>query len=346
MTELPSTLALIGAGIRAISLEHDKREQEKLGVLRAGNTGVLLDDGQVVGKCARLTYLRLIGVDADSDDPSREFMFAAGRTNEDSWIDLLQKAGVDRSLIKREEEIPVSWRTKSGREVSGRPDLVLMKREMKQVRPDYMEERLVPERGLELKLACSLWTARDVALKGQPKTMHLMQAAHYAWQLDCPFELWYTSRVKYAIPFGNFWPLQGQPGSEYLAYKQDGKPLKMIPFVVGYKLKWVGGDLFYGRIEHDGEVALWKKSIITKTGIINYYELVDDFALHGGPQQQMPPRPVLLTPTGEPGSYSPCDYCPLSSVCDRHEQSGVDKWQREVVQHMSQQAQVGSLKTR
>lgn len=337
---LKSTYELVQDGLRKLKTDHSALEKTKLGILRAGNTGIVLEEGGeqiVVGKCARQTYLRLIGIDAGEDDPSREFMFAAGRTNEDSWTDLFLKAGIPAAQIKREEEIPISWKTKSGRTVSGRPDIVLL------------DEKGKPERVIELKLVSSLWTGRDVAIgrkptkdnpAGQaaaPKAMHLMQAAHYSWQLDAPAEIWYTCRADFHLPFGNFWPALGEAGSEYFEYK-DSKPLKMKPFIVGFETEWRGGDMYYRSIGA-GTPGHWVKSIVTKQGIADYFELVDSVALH----QFMPPRPVNLTATGSAASYSICQYCPLEQVCDKRENGGLDKWVEEVVKWSGQLPSVGSL---
>src|ERR1019366_10220570 len=99
MTPLKPTYALILDGLAGIRAANATKERGRKGVLRAGNTGLLMPDGRVVGKCARQTYLRLIGVDAEQQDASREMMFSAGRTNETSWLDLLLSAGIPRESI-------------------------------------------------------------------------------------------------------------------------------------------------------------------------------------------------------------------------------------------------------
>lgn len=311
------TLELVKAGIRNIQEEHAAHEVTKRGVLRAGSTGLLLPDGSVVGKCARQTYLRLEGIEAGEDDASREFMFAAGRTNEDSWIDLFRRAGIAPENIKREEEIPISWVTRSGRTVSGRPDIVL---------GEPYAGGWRPEKGIELKLVSSLWTARDVAIKQKPKAMHLMQAAHYSWKLgDIPFELWYTSRADFAI---NGWaqkqfPKQGQQGSHVCQYNEKGEVMKTIPFIVGYELGWNKGRLEYRALAGGKD---WVSTIITKQAIQEYFELVDEMTR----TDKLPPRPINVSATGEKGSYSICSYCPLQQVCDKKEGAGKAAWVEEV----------------
>jgi hypothetical protein len=331
-SELKDTYELIQDGLRGIKREHAAQEAPKVGTLRAGNSGILLPDGQIAGKCARLTYLRFVGVDAEQEDPSREFMFAGGRTNETSWVDLLVSAGVAREDIRQEGEVPISWTTVLGTKVTGRPDIVIGAREP--------SGTWMPKRGLELKLVSSLWTARDVAIVGNPKAMHLMQAAHYAWKVGVPFELWYTSRADYAI---NGWaakqfPKPGQPGSVFCQYNDKGEAMKTLPFVVGYALGWEGQTLTYQRLGPDGPHPV-VKTIVTKTGIADYFELVARM----GPEEPLPPRPVNLSANGEAGNYSICKYCALSPVCDKKERGSTKAWVEAVKEWQPQLPQVGTF---
>lgn len=338
---MKSTYELIQAGITALRAEHAKHEVLKKGVLRAGNTGVVLSDGSVVGKCARQTYLRLVGIDADVDDASRELMFAAGRTNEDSWKDLFIRAGIPESFIRCEDEVPIHWTTKSGRSVTGRPDLVIG--EWTGV-TDKATWR--PIKGIELKLVSSVWTGRDVALKGQPKSMHLMQAAHYSWKLGVPFELWYTARADFAIGSGweqkNF-PNMGMPGSEFIEYNEKGGKKKLKPFIVGYELAWNEKDeLQYRRI--GPYTSPWTLTFISKKGIEDYFELVDDLAARDMKNvSALPPRPLNLNPTGDKEGYSICSYCPMEKVCDSTEKFGLKKWVQAAEEWSKQLPVVGSL---
>lgn len=327
---LKPTLELVKQGIQHLQEEHAAGEIKKLGILRAGSTGLLLPNGSVVGKCARQTYLRLEGIEAGEDDASREFMFAAGRTNEDSWVDLFLRAGIAKEDIRREEEVPISWKTRSGRIVSGRPDIVL---------GEQRGGEWTPIKGVELKLVSSLWTARDVAIKQEPKAMHLMQAAHYSWKLgDLPFELWYTSRADFAI---NGWaqkqfPQQGQKGARYCQYNEKGEPLKTIPFIVGYELAWNKGVLEYRCLTDKGD---WVQTIVTKQAISDYFELVDEMTR----SDSLPPRPANLSATGEKGGYSICSYCPLQQVCDKKEAQGKTQWVEAVKEWVPKIPPGGSL---
>lgn len=307
---------LLDQGLRNLVDAHAKEESTKVGTLRAGNTGALLEDGSILGKCARLTYLRYKGIQVEAADYSRELMFAAGRTNEDSWIQVLKAA--DPSLeMKAEEEIPVKWETANGIAVTGRPDLVLFK----EGKPDL---------GIELKLAASVWTAKDVGINMKPKMLHLLQAAHYSWQLDVPFELWYTSRVDWPIVgwMVKQFPKQGEFGSHLLQYSEKGDPKKILPFAQGYSLRWNKKDKLEWRplVMHASQVSMedipWMDTPISKEGIKNYYELVSSI----DSTRQLPPRPVNLESTGEAGAYSICDYCPLKETCTKEEGKGFDTW--------------------
>lgn len=356
---LPSTLDLLCKGLIQLQGEGDENEKTKQGTLRGGSVGIMLPDGSLVGKCARLSYLRMLGIRAEGSDAGRELMFAAGRTNEDSWYDLFLRSGIAPDRIRREGEVPILWTLPSGRVVTGRPDLVIGEWEPGRllVDPDYMEtdERngLVqysgrlpayteptwkPVRGIEFKLISSLWTGRDVVIKGEPKTPHLIQAAHYSWKLGIPFELWYTNRVDFAVSFGK-WPKEGEPGSEYLQYS-EGKALKLLPCVAGYELRWdAGGTLSYRRMLPGPAASPWVQTIITQAGIQRYYETVDATE-H---THRLPDRPTNLTPTGGDGSYSACKYCALEQVCNKREKGSLAEWTQAVKEWVPGIRATGSL---
>ena len=200
------------AGLRARIKEHDDREKAKTGTLRGGNSGIITEGGIAAGACGRLTYLRAKGINPNPIEEERELMFAAGRSNEDSWLDALKRS-YDGPILC-EEEIPTHWITTEGTPVTGRPDIVLGKDDgvaTEDTKYSYSPDEewndgparaFAPHLGIELKLVSSLWTARTVLIEDTPKIEHLIQSAHYSWQLDCPFELWYTSRADYHIGSG------------------------------------------------------------------------------------------------------------------------------------------------
>ena len=182
-------------------------EKTKAGKLRAGNSGLLTADGKTIQSCRAQTYLRYKGISADPTTPSRDLMFDGGRRNEDHWADVLAESW--NGVILREEEIATRWETDFGVAVTGRPDIVLCNTESK------------PVAGIELKQCCSLWTTRDILVNKKPKLAHLIQSAHYSWQLGIPYELWYTSRVDYAVTgdwIKRMFPKFGEDKSENFDY--------------------------------------------------------------------------------------------------------------------------------
>jgi hypothetical protein len=308
-------------GTAALVAAHAEKEKTKVGILRAGNTGILLADGRVVGKCARLTYLRYKGITVEEPDHSRELMFAAGRTNEDSWMEVLRAA--DPTLvIKREEEIPIKWETGAGVPVTGRPDIVI---------GHDKDGVFVPEIGIELKQASSLWTVRDVGILLKPKMLHLMQGAHYSWQVGVPFELWYTSRTDFAVmgwAQRNF-PRPGEPGSERCEYNEKGEIKKVLPFVQGYEMDWTPKDQL--RYRPVGGTAPWTYTVITKDSIRAYFEfipLMDSIGV-------LPPAPTNMEADGQKGNYSICDYCPLQATCESYKGKQVGEWVAKVLPQVS-----------
>ena len=303
------------------------REQEikKVGTLRAGNSGLVALDGQIVSKCARMTYLRMIGIDADMVDSSKAGMFEGGRSNEDSWVELIKLAKEPGLIIKRESEIPISWKTDNGITVTGRPDIVLC-------------NESGPIKGLELKQVSSLWTARDVGLSIEPKMPNLLQAAHYSWQVGVPFELWYTSRVNFAAvsQIGKVrinWPRKEDytGDSSRVKFNSGGFLKDILPFEQGFELQWTeGGQLKYRPIG-DGP---WKYTIITVDGIKKYYNLVASLK----DNKELPAPPTNLNPDGTKGKFSLSAYCPLGDLCCSNDNANgitsLDDWALKVLKFL------------
>ena len=118
-------------GQENLAKKHDEEEKEKIGILRAGNAGVLdydkFGDPIVAGKCHRMSFLRFIGIKPKEQKKTKyhnqRLMFEAGFTNEDSWKVNLEAAGL---TVKCEEEVPVRWNTSNNTEVSGSPDIIIL----------------------------------------------------------------------------------------------------------------------------------------------------------------------------------------------------------------------------
>ena len=318
-------------------LEFDiSNEKDKVGFLRGGSSGIYIKEKkQTVGECMRIAFLRMKGVRISSIDPATKLMFQAGIANEDKWYETI-KGGWPNKIL-REEEISTYWKTNNGTEVTGRPDIVLL---------NQYEE---PEVGIELKLVSSLWTARDVLFEGRPKYNHLIQAAHYSWQLGVPFELWYTSRLKFAtndmvnrlLPkYGTakynqlkdfleirfYKQVVSRTGStygkqiteeEFLSGKQGyregevyASSINIQPFTIGYTMEWSSDNkLTY-------ESCLTKerfKTEITADRIKAFYEHVSTMQQ----TKDLGPRPTTLKGDGTKAGYSQCQYCPLDKICDK-----------------------------
>ena len=198
----------------------------------------------------------------------------------------------------------------SGVQITGRPDLVLQG-------PDG-------SLGIELKLVSSLWTAKDVLVDGTPKLLHLIQAGFYSKVLDLPWELWYTSRVDFAVSREGWMQklFYGIP-EEYAEFRQDSKGNtvlnKVTPFRVGYRLTWKNNQLLYTRVGSETETH----TVISWDSILAYYQMIADVDSKG----VLPPRPTNVDATGKSGGYSMCDpkYCTYSESCDKYETS-LRKW--------------------
>jgi hypothetical protein len=321
---------LYDAGIKQMAEEHDAKEVGKLGILRAGNTGIVLSGGKVAGPCARQTLLRLEGMRYENIEDNKRLMFDAGLSNEDIWVKSLE-AGIAATgkalVIRREEEIPIKWETPSGLTVTGRPDIVVGRMD---------GEEFKPLLGLELKLASSVWTARDTGVMLEPKLIHLMQSAHYSWKLDVPFQLWYTNRAEFAVGSGweqRTFPNQKDLLTDVLEFGQSkGKVTvkKILQFRQGYELEWTGNGQLKYRPLLSGNSLAWTFTPITKEGIVNYYETV----VAQRTEKKLAPRPLVLKADGSPGTYNACDYCPLKYLCDSSEKN-YERWMSEVQVHVS-----------
>lgn len=316
---------LLQQGFEKAQGEHAELEKTKLGILRGGNSGLAEEIEGVVGitgHCHRKTFLRLKGVSWDTIDDDRHIMFEGGRYNEDVWLVLLSKSYPHKILC--EEEVPISWQTSNGTLVTGRPDMVLC---------DALGN---PAEGLELKMASSMWTVREV-INGRPKQPHLIQAGHYSWRLGIPFQLWYTSYVDFAVTgwAQQHFPKQGMPGSEYCVYNDDGDIIKTLPFQIGFELSWDTDGILHFRPA--GSKGRWQETIISKSRIERYYEIVSQMES----TDSIGPRPENLKYDGNKQSWSMCDakYCKLAPVCDKFADNDSLRAWAKAVQELSEATQ-------
>ncbi len=342
---------LLRRGNQKIKEKQDAEERNKVGNLRGGSSGILFENGSHAGHCMAQAYLRSIGLQTEPDKGTRELMFEAGRTNEDSWYEVLQASGYPDPIL-REDEIPVSWMTKNNTKVTGRPDIVLC------------DSAGLPLRGIELKLVSSIWTARTVKINKAPKLAHLIQAGFYMWQLGIPFELWYTSRTDFECSSDfnlQSYPAYGTVGSEGFIYRfylivadpETGKfkrrsinekqfnltkdtsdceavPGKYLPFTQGFEIFFdTSGRLWYHDISNPDSEA--KLSIVTKNNIENYYESLSVL-------KTVPKEPLTLKADGRKENFKLSEYCKLGELCCKNT-AGCDikTWSREVASQLGQE---------
>jgi len=315
-------------GARKLIEAGDAADAEKAGSLRAGNSGMIGEDsdGHLIcvsdspSGCPRKTYLRYLGIQDKVDDKrvNVERMFMQGRKSEESFRERLMAGLPEGYSFLAEEDIPVKWHTRSGLAVTGRPDLVIL---------NELGERV---QGIENKCISSVHTATKVLFKKQPKVGHLIQAGHYAWQLALPWDLWYSSGSEYGMNAKyKYMPGPGEPGSEFLAYWDDGR-LRGIPTPeMGYNLRWnEAGALEFRQISHQGNIlGEWVESIVTLERIIAFYEFVAGMPSSG----LIGPRPQSQSADGSEVGFCPCGFCALTPVCEKHEGKGLTKWLKEVL---------------
>jgi hypothetical protein len=243
---------------------------------------------------------------------NKQLLFQAGLTSEDSWLETLTAAW--DGVILTEDEVPTKWHTTNGTPVTGRPDLVLCERHLVPATianpdPTGLVEVTAPVLGLELKLVCSPFTAYNVLAKQQPDLSHLIQAAHYMWQLDEPFKLVYTSRSNYSLGFGSMKKKWDSVPETYF----NGSGTSVEPFVVEYDLWFEDGTLVYQIGEpHNSEP---QTTDVTVKGIEKYYECTANIAETGS----LGPRPEGKNVFNQKMSWHPCDGCPLAEACDDYE---------------------------
>lgn len=287
--------------------EHQADEKEKLGNLRAGDTGAMSREGDVIGGCPRRAYVRTqLGIEVDPPSRDRTIMFELGKANETIWVDKLRR--VWPGVIKQEEEVPIVWYTRNGTKVTGRPDVVLCDADSK------------PVLGIEHKAACSVWTSREVTFEASPKTKHMLQAAHYSWRLEVPYRLVYTQYVDYAMPdfARNFF----SPQDPRVSVNDKGQVKAVLPHETIYEIDIDSTGAVRYRLEGEGQ---YRTAIFTTEDIARFYEFVSTMAQN----KTLGPRPTSLKPDGKKMSYSDCNYCPLREICDKHEGSW-DRWNKAV----------------
>ena len=307
-------LELLQQGTRKHLENGQVRESESLGTLRGGSCGWMNEEEDgCVGTCPRRAWARMQGFILENLE-AKVPMFQAGHHSEDGIVELLSLSW--KGLIKREEEIPIRWKTTNGVEVTGRPDIVLGIQQL---------SGFEPEHGVEAKLVSSLWTALEVLQ--EPKTAHILQASHYSHILQIPWSLLYVSRTNWAL-LSDFAlrkaPREGEQGSDAVEYVNRKKKIKdkktgeekeisfregkvILPFYREYQITFNS----HGEVEVDvnGEKM---PSFISWDGIERFYNFVARMNSTGN----VGPAPTAVNFLGEEKGYSECKYCSLgATVC-------------------------------
>lgn len=311
---IPNITERLKQGRQIHRQEYKAEDHKKLGFLRAGNSGVMNEQGQVAGACHRVAHLRSLGIEIDIPSDPTLIMFQLGVANEDViYADLLHTSTPSEGLL-RETEIPTSWFTSNGTQVTGRPDMVLTaKVGMVDEKSGAISYTHVPSHVIEIKSIASLWTTLEVAIKKKPKVAHLAQAAHYMWQLgNVTGTLLYKQYALQAMPdFAKFqFPRINRPGSELLEYNDKGEAKNVRPFEIGYSLRF-NPD---GQLEYAVEgTESWTVSVVSRQDVQRFYEFTSRITETG----DLGSRPITIDPVGEEKKFSNCSYCPLTSICGK-----------------------------
>ena len=315
---------------RQLSREkHRESDRQKFGYLRAGNSGIMSESGDIAGQCHRIAHLRQLGIDIDEPEYSKLIMFERGFNNEDMIYADLKATLNPGETILREEEIPTEWSTTNGTKVSGRPDMVICKPSTEIQNGELKITGNNPILGIEIKSIASFWTAKSVLFSNEPKLPHLCQAAHYMWQMNIPWRLIYRQYSNLLIPDWGWLikqlPKEGEPNSEYIAWNQKtGKPKQLEPFELTFSLRLQNQRLQYKK-EEDPDSA-WTSTLITIPDIVRYYEFTSKMAS----EKKLGPLPSEINCKGEKLNYNHADYCSLGDLCKNAEEMDYDVWLKAV----------------
>lgn len=312
---------------------------------RGGNAGFMVS-GLPANSCPRKLLARTEGR-FEETSWNTQLMFDLGELNETRWHDKLRLAGV--TVESADDKVRAACA--GGTPITGSPDSIVI--------TEGEESYLI-----EHKHISSFWTFRDKVIEGKPSAEHLAQAGLYSMNLgDIPFCVLYTSSVKFSGPsfLTNLVPKPTEPGSEnfeYTYYYYTGKmrtykgrkskekkklvvpghlqgayPHELfnslgadfaefkntIPTIVQYDLRFAED----GFIEYQHPIKKnWIKSVVSKDNIMEFYNYAEECEN----TKTIPKRPVTLDVQGEAEGFSACDYCSLSDVCDKYENSPYDVW--------------------
>lgn len=229
-----SAIEMFLQGEEVLRKQHQERERSKIGILRVGNAGCMIDKERCIGASPQTTLARFLGYQLPSE--ASQAYFDGGIDNETVWETNLRAAGI---AFKREEEIPVVHTLPCGTQVTGRPDIVTG------------VGNFTPELMLELKASQATKSSAEKLYLEKPSTEHLIQASTYSMFLGIPAILVYTSNVSGGI--NNWWT------------KKEVGDLDATFGKIEFKLGWEDGHLYYMK------GGLRVETVVTQQGILDYY---------------------------------------------------------------------------
>jgi len=309
---------LVGLGMAKLQEEHTQKEKGRLGKLRVGEAGVVIQepDGSIghAGKCMRKSLLRLLGYEGVTDYRTR-LGFESGFGNEMNWeqnvLAGLEAEGKGGRLILGEDaliEIPFGDTT-----LVGHPDLTI----------EYPDKKL----GVELKGFQSMFSCRT-RMEGQPELSHMAQSATYllAGEFD-EYELAYCNRSVFHVgvvirPVKAGFERLLKLFPDYFEVKNDNI-FRLLQFKLYIPVWYEGDSLWFKMLDDQGNVVYKpRETIITQAGVQEYHlRTLDAKADIENKQYKkpLPPRPVNLDVDGCKGNWKHCDYCDIKAHCDAYE---------------------------
>lgn len=190
---LVSPIAIMMKGIDNLSIEGDKKEQDKKYMLRGGTSGCYLPDKNAfIGVNPREALGRFLGFQVKKPKKVK-LIFQSGLGSEKQFEVNVRAAGVQ---FKSDMEYPIYVENWAGKyPLSGRPDGVFLKND-------------VPQFGVELKVVLSSSSAEKIFLEDKPKVENLTQAVKYSLATGLPWVLIYSNiamqgKFKTQVPIGS-----------------------------------------------------------------------------------------------------------------------------------------------
>lgn len=302
-------ISLVRKGQLAIAEAGHKKEKTRVGHLRGGSAGAIID-GEVYGECHRKAHLRMLGIDTPLKEEI-ELMTRQGEQNEVLWIEELRAAGC---TVLNHDDLELELEL-FGKTFKGSPDVALA------------DENGKPFLGIELKNLSSGSKSITVSYQLAPDVKHLIQTATYSVMLakklqlpdPIPYMLVYSSR--------NIWHVYSLSGEAKKAIQtvrrdvnvQFMRDFSITPFHRIYYTRW-NSD---GCLEYfTSGLKEWTTTPLKEEHIYHYYEAV---AVLITETKDLGPRPCTKSLGAKKKGYSMCNYCEFADVCDTHEEN-YDAW--------------------